>query len=85
MLWYFCDNKHARIVRPIVKFKSKLYKCSSLFWDIEDCRLVVSHGRFGTIYWSHLQGQTVQSWTNHHSTSRNIQKGKDLFRTAPEA
>jgi len=49
-LFYICDNKYACIFRPIVNTKSKLYNCSSLLWDIEQCRLVLIYRRFGTIY-----------------------------------
>ena len=73
-----------RIVRTIVNTKSKVYKCSSLFWDIGQCRLVVTDVS-GQSVGSIFKGQRVQSWTKHHSTSRNIQKSEDLFLTASEA
>jgi len=33
---------------------------SLLYWDITQRRLVVSYGRFGTNYWSHIQGSSSQ-------------------------
>jgi hypothetical protein len=34
---------------------------SALFWDFTQRRMVVSYRRFGTTYWSHLQGSNSQA------------------------
>ena len=39
----------------LLKFKKSPNQIS-LFWDVIQCRLVVSYLRFRTTYWSHLQG-----------------------------
>ena len=36
--------------------RSRMYLGSALFWDFMQRRLVISYRRFGTTYWSHLQG-----------------------------
>ena len=48
---------------------------SSLFCDVTQSTLVVSHRRFETIFWSHLHGSnSPTSGTNYQSTLRNVKK-----------
>jgi len=62
---------------------------SSLFWDVTQHRLVISHRRFGTKYRSHFQesggpiGCPETSVTNYtYLRCVTCKKGEDLFYTA---
>jgi len=46
---YTCISQYTRCSG--IKYRS------SVFWDVMQCRLEVSHQQFGTTFWSHRQGQ----------------------------
>jgi len=53
--------------------QSELLLGSSFFWDVMQCRLVVSYPCFGTTYQSHLQGSGSPRYvSNYRSMLRYI-------------
>jgi len=59
---------------------------SSLFWDVPQCRLIVSYRRFGTACRSH-QGpdRSTRKVVNHNLRRVTFQRSEDLICTAEKA
>jgi hypothetical protein len=49
-----------------------------LYWDVTQCRLVVSYRHFGTPYQFYLQGSS--SPRRNHQPTTEMTKGRDLRR-----
>jgi hypothetical protein len=59
LLWKSVLPRHVTQSGPILLRRQDLHMRSSLFWNVTQRRLVISYGRFGTIYLSHLQDWTA--------------------------